>query len=217
MIRVLFVCHGNICRSPMAEFVFKDMLEKRGLTDRFLVCSAATSDEEIWRGVGNPIYPPAQDELRRHNIGGTEYTDFSSKRAVQLVREDYDRYDYILCADAMNIRNVLRIVGSDPEGKVQLLLDYAGRPGESIADPWYTGDFSRSYSDIVSGLNGFLGRFCPCCYESMLESEGKYEICEVCGWEDDPVARRDPDFVGGANRNSLREERELWAKKRKRY
>lgn len=155
MIRVLFICHGNICRSPMAEFVFKDMVEQKGKSDIFIIESAATSTEEIWGGVGNPIYPPAREELKRHKIGKTEYTDFSDKRARQVTCSDYEKYDYILCADSMNIRNTQRIVGGDPEEKIRLLLDYAGRSGESIADPWYTGDFKHTYRDIVEGLEGF--------------------------------------------------------------
>lgn len=157
MIRVLFICHGNICRSPMAEFMFKDILEKRGLQAEFEVESAATSTEEIWNGIGNPVYPPARDELFKRGIGKTEYTDFSGKRARQVTRGDYEKFDYILCADKMNVRNTQRITGPDTEGKVHLLLDFAGRQGESIADPWYTGDFSATYRDLVQGLEGFLG------------------------------------------------------------
>ena len=156
MIKILFVCHGNICRSPMSEFVLKDMVEKRGIKDQFYIASAATSREEIWGDVGNPVYPPAKAELKKHGIGATPYTDFSGKRAVQVTKGDYDKYDYILCADSANIRNTLRIVGADPEGKIKLLLEYADRPGESIADPWYTGDIEITYKDIVEGLEGFL-------------------------------------------------------------
>ena len=139
MIKVLFICHGNICRSPISEYVLKDMVEKRGLTDAFEIASAATSTEEIWNGKGNPIYPPAQAELRRHGIGETAYTNFSGKRARQVTKQDYQYYDYLLCADSNNIRNTLRITGPDKEGKVKLLLDFTDRPGRSIADPWYTG------------------------------------------------------------------------------
>ncbi|MBE6015386.1 MAG: low molecular weight phosphotyrosine protein phosphatase [Lachnospiraceae bacterium] len=156
MIKILFICHGNICRSPMSEFVLKDMVEKRGIKDQFYIASAATSREEIWGDVGNPVYPPAKAELKKHGIGATPYTDFSGKRAVQVTKADYDKYDYILCADSANIRNTLRIVGADPEGKIKLLLEYAGRPGESIADPWYTGNFEITYKDIEEGLEGFL-------------------------------------------------------------
>ena len=158
-IRVLMVCHGNICRSPMAEFILKSMVEQRGFADRFEIASAATSTEEIWNGRGNPIYPPAKAELRKHNIGATAYTDFSGKRARQVTGEDYGYYDYILCADANNIKNTLRITGADTEDKIKLLLDfsvYESRHGKSIADPWYTGDFTTTYSDIVEGCEGFL-------------------------------------------------------------
>ena len=156
MIRVLFVCWGNICRSPMAEFVLKDMVEKRGLCDCFEIASAATSTEEIWNGRGNPVYPPAQAELRRHGIGRTAYTDFGGKRARQVTPADYEHYDYLLCADANNIRNTLRIVGADPRGKVMLLLDFTGEKGRSIADPWYSDRFDEAYDDICEGCNAFL-------------------------------------------------------------
>ena len=155
-IRVLFVCHGNICRSPISEYVLKDMVEKRGLTDAFEIASAATSTEEIWNGKGNPIYPPAQAELRRHGIGETAYTNFGGKRARQVTKQDYQYYDYLLCADSNNIRNTLRITGPDKEGKVKLLLDFTDRPGRSIADPWYTGDFEETYRDVYEGCTALL-------------------------------------------------------------
>lgn len=156
MIKVLFVCHGNICRSPISEYVLKDMVEKRGLIDAFEIASAATSTEEIWNGKGNPIYPPAQAELRRHGIGETAYTNFSGKRARQVTKQDYQYYDYLLCADSNNIRNTLRITGPDKEGKVKLLLDFTDRPGRSIADPWYTGDFEETYRDVYEGCTALL-------------------------------------------------------------
>ena len=155
-IKILFVCHGNICRSPISEYVLKDMVEKRGLTDAFEIASAATSTEEIWNGKGNPIYPPAQAELRRHGIGETAYTNFSGKRARQVTKQDYQYYDYLLCADSNNIRNTLRITGPDKEGKVKLLLDFTDRPGRSIADPWYTGDFEETYRDVYEGCTALL-------------------------------------------------------------
>ena len=149
MIRVLFVCHGNICRSPMAEFIMKDMLIKRGISDKFYIASAATSTEEIWNGVGNPVYPPAKKELAKHGIS------CEGKRAVQITRSDYGKYDYILGMEERNIRNILRIVGKDPEHKVKLLLDYSDVPRD-IADPWYTGNFESTYRDVVEGCEGFL-------------------------------------------------------------
>ena len=149
MIRVLFVCHGNICRSPMAEFIFKDMLARRGMADKFYVASAATSTEEIWNGIGNPVYPPAKRELAKHGIS------CEGKRAVQITKADYGKYDYILGMEERNIRNILRIVGKDPEGKVKLLLDYSDNPRD-IADPWYTGNFDASYDDVLEGCTGLL-------------------------------------------------------------
>lgn len=150
MIKVLFICHGNICRSPMAEFIFKDILTKQNLSTEFLVSSAATSTEEIWNGVGNPVYPPARAELAKHGIS------CEGKRAVQVTKADYQKYDYLLCMDSNNIRNLMRIIGKDPDDKVRLLLDYTDRKGASIADPWYTGNFTATYRDIVDGLDGFM-------------------------------------------------------------
>ena len=149
MIRVLFVCLGNICRSPMAEFIMKSIISERGLSDRFYIASAATSTEEIWNGVGNPVYPPAKRELAKHGIS------CEGKRAVQITKADYGKYDYILGMEERNIRNILRIVGKDPEHKVKLLLDYSDHPRD-IADPWYTGDFESTYRDVVEGCEGFL-------------------------------------------------------------
>ena len=149
MIRVLFVCLGNICRSPMAEFIMKSIISERGLLDRFYIASAATSTEEIWNGVGNPVYPPAKRELAKHGIS------CEGKRAVQITKADYGKYDYILGMEERNIRNILRIVGKDPEHKVKLLLDYSDHPRD-IADPWYTGNFESTYRDVVEGCEGFL-------------------------------------------------------------
>lgn len=150
MTKILFICLGNICRSPMAEFIFKDILTKKNLISQFYIASAATSTEEIWNGVGNPVYPPAKAELAKHGIS------CEGKRAVQVTKADYNNYDYLICMDSSNIRNVQRIVGNDPDGKISLLLDYTDRKGASIADPWYTRDFGATYRDIVDGLNGFM-------------------------------------------------------------
>lgn len=148
MIRVLFVCHGNICRSPMAEFVFKHMLTREGLSDHFVVASAATSTEEIWNGVGNPVYPPAQRELAKHGIS------CEGKRAVQLKKSDYDAYDYLIGMDTMNIKNMQRMTGHKG-GKISMLLEFAGS-SRPIADPWYSGDFGKTYEDVVEGCEALL-------------------------------------------------------------
>ncbi len=149
MTRILFICHGNICRSPMAEFVFKDLAQKRGVSDRFFVASAATSTEEIVCGVGNPVYPPARAELKRHGI------TCEGKRAVQLQKSDYDKYDLLLAMDEKNLYWIDRILGGDPEGKVKKLLSFAGRDGD-IADPWYTGCFDVTYRDVLEGCEALL-------------------------------------------------------------
>jgi len=149
MIKVLFVCHGNICRSPMAEFMFKDEIRKLGKEELFEVESAATSTEEIWNGVGNPVYPPAKRILAEHGIS------CEGKRARQLKKSDYDNFDLLIGMDEMNMRNIRRIVGEDPEGKVHMLLDYTGE-GRAVADPWYTGNFEKTYSDISQGIEALL-------------------------------------------------------------
>lgn len=146
MTKVLFVCHGNICRSPMAEFVLKDLVKKAGLEDQFSIASAATSTEEI----GNPVYPPARRKLAQYGIS------CEGKRARQLRREDYEDWDLLIGMDQANIRNMRRICGGDPEGKIHLMLDYAGRSGQEVADPWYTGDFEATWQDVLSGCQGLL-------------------------------------------------------------
>jgi protein-tyrosine phosphatase len=150
MIKILFICHGNICRSPMAEFILKDMVQKRNLSDEFEIASAATSTEEIWNGVGNPVYPPAREELAKHGIS------CAGKRAVQVRREDYDYYDYLICMDQQNLRNLERIVGADTQHKVFLLLDFTGQKDAVIADPWYSGNFRLTYQQIEAGCAAFL-------------------------------------------------------------
>ena len=147
--RIMFVCHGNICRSPMAEFVFKKMLAKQGLADRFTVASRATTTEEIWNGVGNPVYPPAKAELAKHGIS------CEGKRAVQLCRADYEKYDLFIGMDAANIRNMHRILGGDPQNKIRKLMDYTPKGGD-VADPWYTRRFDVTYADVKAGCEGLL-------------------------------------------------------------
>lgn len=142
-IKILFVCHGNICRSPLAEFVMKDIAAKAGLADSFIIASAATSTEEI----GNPVHRGTREKLRQHGISA------AGKTAVQMKRGDYDKYDYLIGMDDWNIRNILRITGGDPEGKVHKLLEFAGRDGD-IADPWYTGNFDETYEDVKAGCDG---------------------------------------------------------------
>ena len=145
----MFVCHGNICRSPMAEFVMKDLVKKAGRENEFLISSSATSTEEIWGDVGNPVYPPAKRELLRHGIS------CEGKRAVQIKKSDYSRWDMIICMDSKNLRNLHRIFGADPESKVRKLMSYAGKD-EDVSDPWYTGDFEGVYNDILEGCTALL-------------------------------------------------------------
>ena len=145
MFKILFVCHGNICRSPMAEFIFKDMIRKIGREKEFAVASSATSDEEIWNGIGNPVYPPAKAELAKHGIS------CEGKRAVQLKKSDYDNYDMFLCMDSRNIDNAIRIFGSDPDNKVIRLLS-----SKDVSDPWYTDKFDVAYNDILEGCRQLL-------------------------------------------------------------
>lgn len=144
MIKIMFVCHGNICRSPMAEFIFKDLVKKEGLEDSFLISSSATSTEEIWNGIGNPVYPPAKKELSKHGLV------CDGKRAVQLKKNDYDKYDYFIGMDSANIRNMLRIFNSDKANKIHKLMDYTEQGGD-VADPWYSGRFDIAYNDIYNG------------------------------------------------------------------
>lgn len=141
----MFVCHGNICRSPMAEFIMKDMIDKRGIADRFTVKSSAVSAEEL----GNPVYPPARAELSKHGIA------CGGKYAVRLTAADYAKYDYIIGMDRFNLSGIMRIIGGDPKHKVHLLLDFTDTPHD-VADPWYCGNFDITYSDIHSGCKALL-------------------------------------------------------------
>jgi protein-tyrosine phosphatase len=145
MIKILFICHGNICRSPMAEFVLKDMVQKEGIANEFYIASAATSTEEI----GNPVHHGTRSKLAQVGISTT------GKYAVQMKRSDYQEYDYIIGMDSWNYRNMLRIAGKDKEKKISLLLDYTDHPRD-VADPWYTGDFEKTYEDVLAGCQGFL-------------------------------------------------------------
>ena len=148
-VRILFVCHGNICRSPMAEFILKDMAKKQGIADQLYIASAATSSEEIYGERGNPVYPPAKAELAAHGI------TCDGKYAVQLRAEDYEKYDLLIGMDSANIRNMHRILGGDPRGKIRKMMDYTDRGGD-VADPWYSDRFDIAYRDILDGCNGLM-------------------------------------------------------------
>ena len=145
MKNILFICHGNICRSPMAEFVMKDLVRKAGLASQFHIGSASTSREEI----GNPVYPPARRKLAEHGISCVGHA------ARQLTRRDYDAYDLLIGMDSANLRDMYRICGGDSAGKMSLLMDHTGRPGD-VADPWYTGDFAATWRDVLEGCQGLL-------------------------------------------------------------
>ena len=145
MIKILFICHGNICRSPMAEFVMKHFVEEACLSVQFEIASAATSTEEI----GNPVYPPARRKLAEHGIGS------KGKTARQMTQQDYAYYDYVIAMDRNNLRNLKRMFGEDTEHKISLLMDYTHRPGD-VADPWYTGDFETTWQDVSEGCQGLL-------------------------------------------------------------
>lgn len=146
MVKILFICHGNICRSPMAEFVMKDLVQKAGVADDFFIASAATSTEEI----GNPVHHGTRSRLAREGIRT------AGKYARQMTRRDYEEYDYLIGMDHWNLRNMQRITGPDTDNKLSLLLDYTDRAGADIADPWYTGDFEATYNDIVEGCTALL-------------------------------------------------------------
>lgn len=146
MIKILFICHGNICRSPMAEMVFEDMVRKQHLESQFYINSAATSREEI----GNGVHYGTRRKLQQEHIPCSDH------RAVQVTKADYDNYDYLIVMDSNNLRNLARIIRTDNEQKVHMLLDFTERKGQSIADPWYTGNFDVTYEDIVEGCEGLL-------------------------------------------------------------
>lgn len=148
MTKILFVCHGNICRSPMAEFLFRHLAEEQGRGAEFSVASAATSREEI----GNPVYPPARRKLAEHGISCAGHA------ARQLTRQDYADYDFLVGMDSANLRDMHCICGGDPDGKISLLLDHTARPG-NVADPWYTGDFQATWLDVLAGCQGLLAEF----------------------------------------------------------
>lgn len=183
MIKILFICHGNICRSPMAEFVMKDIVKKAGAEDRYYIASAATTYEEI----GNPVYPPARHELAKHGIG------CSGKTARRMTREDYDNFDLLIGMDDENMRDMRRFYGGDPDNKLRNLPDYYGDIGGSIADPWYTRNFTATWNDVLAGctelfkqLEGTGGDIVTLDFSAC---ETRHELFDVIrgsiSWEDD--------------------------------
>jgi protein-tyrosine phosphatase len=146
MVKILFVCHGNICRSPMAEYVMKDLVKELGIAERYEISSAATSTEEI----GNPVYPPAKAKLAEHGIR------CKGHHARQMTRDDYEYYDFLIFMDKWNLLNARRFIGLDKKHKASMLLDHCGRQGGQVADPWYTGDFDATWDDVVQGCTGLI-------------------------------------------------------------
>ena len=146
MIKILFICHGNICRSPMAEFVMKNIVSTAGMADEFVIASAATSSEEL----GNPVYPPAARKLAEHGIC------CAGKTARRMRPEDYRNFDMLIGMDEENLRNMRHMFGGDPDRKLHLLLEFAGRPGQAVADPWYTRDFEATWRDVEAGCLGLF-------------------------------------------------------------
>ncbi len=149
MVKIMFVCHGNICRSPMAEFIFKDLIKNEKLDHKFFISSSATSTEEIWGDIGNPVYPPAKLELSLHNIS------CEGKRAVQLTKSDSEKYDYFIGMDSYNVINMKRILNSSVHSNIYKLLDFTSN-SRDVSDPWYTRDFKTCYNDIFEGCNALL-------------------------------------------------------------
>lgn len=148
MTRILFVCHGNICRSPMAEFIMKALVKARGVENEYYIESAAVSDEEY----GNPIYPPAKRCLSQHGVA------WGTTKSARTVRaEDYARFDRIICMDSSNLRLIRRYIPEDPQEKIHLMMSYTGR-SRDVADPWYTGDFEKTFQDILSACEAMLDR-----------------------------------------------------------
>ena len=147
MFKILFVCHGNICRSTMAEYVMKDLVRKAGLEDEFYIDSAATSTDEI----GNGVHHGTKRKLAQMGV------PCGNHRARQMTRGDYGRFDLLIGMDNANIRNMTRIAGGDPEGKIRMMLDFTNRPGE-VADPWYTGNFDATWDDVYEGCTNLLER-----------------------------------------------------------
>ncbi len=156
MIKILFVCHGNICRSPIAEFLMKDMVRTFGRSADFMIASAATTSDEIWNGRGNPIYPEALRELTKHGIGTADNPLGVEKKTARLLkRSDYEKFDYLIGMDEENLRDITGICGGDPENKISMLLDYTGQR-RAVADPWYTRNFGVAWDDIEMGCRALL-------------------------------------------------------------
>nr|WP_297705044.1 low molecular weight protein-tyrosine-phosphatase [uncultured Butyrivibrio sp.] len=191
MIRILFVCHGNICRSPIGEFIMKDIVSKQDLSEHFHIESSATHTDEIWNGVGSPVYPPARAKLREHGIGTDDNElGVSAKRARLTSRVDYDKFDFIIGMDSANIRDLNRIFGGDPDKKIFKMLDFADRDGD-VADPWYTGNFDATWRDCQEGCHGLFRAILtdPRFMEEL--SEGNSELYESHSNEEYPDSYRD--------------------------
>lgn len=186
MINILFVCHGNICRSTMAEFVMKDIVNKQGLSQAFHIESSATHTDEIWNGVGSPVYPPARAKLREHGIGTADNElGVSAKRARLTSRADYGKFDFIIGMDSANMRNLNGIFGGDPDKKVYKMLDFTDRSGD-VADPWYTGNFDATWRDVSEGCHGLFRQILtdPKYAAELAECEGDVDVFGDAEYDD---------------------------------